>query len=63
VRISGLATPELVEAAVNLELDGLHRLVRRNGIEVRLGPTGFRIIALLAKSPDGLGHEALYERV
>jgi DNA-binding response OmpR family regulator len=47
---------------MNLELDPHHRLVRRNGAVIRLGPTGFRIVALLAKAPDGLEREAIFER-
>src|SRR5262249_6807826 len=44
-----------------LELDGLNRIVRHDGAAVQLGPTEFRIVALLARTP--LLHEALYERV
>jgi DNA-binding response OmpR family regulator len=47
--------------AVNLELDPTRRTVSRDGVTVRLAPTGFRILTLLAKSP--LEREALFERV
>jgi DNA-binding response OmpR family regulator len=46
-----------------LELDSLHRIVRRNGAAVELGPTGFRIVALLVKCPGGLEREALRNRI
>src|SRR5262249_32094163 len=46
----------------NLELDSRWRVVRRDGAELRLGPTPFRIITLLARVPDGISHEGLYER-
>jgi len=46
-----------------LELDTLHRVVRRDGREVRIGPTSLRILAVLIKCPDGIERGPLHERV
>jgi DNA-binding response OmpR family regulator len=48
---------------IDLELDSRRRIVRRNGTTVRLGPTGFRIVELLARAPDGIEREGLRERI
>jgi DNA-binding response OmpR family regulator len=47
---------------LGLELDSRRRIVRRNGSSIRLGPTGFRILELLVRAPDGLEREAIFER-
>jgi DNA-binding response OmpR family regulator len=49
--------------APTLDLDPRRRRVVRGGHSVRLGPVAFRIVELLARSPDGLEREALLERV
>jgi DNA-binding response OmpR family regulator len=49
-------------SAPTLQLDARRRIVRRNGVEVKLGPTGFRILELLVKAPDGLERAAIFER-
>jgi DNA-binding response OmpR family regulator len=45
-----------------LELDARRRTVRRNGTTIRLGPTGYRILELLARAPDGIERAAIFER-
>ena len=45
-----------------LNLDPRRRTVAYNDGSIRLGPTGFRIVQVLAGCPAGLEHESLYER-
>jgi DNA-binding response OmpR family regulator len=47
---------------IALELDSRRRIARRGDASVRLGPIGFKILELLARAPDGLEREAIFER-
>jgi hypothetical protein len=62
VTIAIYPLPAAPTSRIPIGLDVKRRLVTTPAGTVRLGPTGFRIVEVLAGCPAGLEHESLYER-